>query len=129
MKLEKIESSKRKYTYLDTDISGLNSNDEIIASIKDKINSDDLFKVTLKGVAENDFELSVSYIENALKDICFFIKIYDETSPVLDFSLIEKEESLRGYFIRNLKEIATEEEFMLAARIGLNALSGRKTDL
>ena len=88
-----------------------------------------MFKVTLKGVAENDFELSVSYIENALKDICFFIKIYDETSPVLDFSLIEKEESLRGYFIRNLKEIATEEEFMLAARIGLNALSGRKTDL
>lgn len=129
VKLEKIESSKRKYIYLDADISGLSSNDEIINLIKEKVNSDDLFKVTLKGVAENDFELSVSYIENSLKDICFFIKIYDETSPVLDFSLIEKEESLRGYFIRNLKEIATEEEFMLAARIGLNALSGRKTNL
>ncbi|MBR1969332.1 MAG: DNA repair exonuclease [Clostridia bacterium] len=129
VKLEKIESSKRKYTYLDADISGLNSNDEIIASIKDKINPDDLFKVILKGEATSDFELSTSYIEDSLKESCFYIKIYNETSPALDFSLIEKEESLRGYFIHNLKEIATEEEFMLAARIGLNALLGRKTDL
>ena len=129
IKLERIESSKRKYIYIDTDISDLNSNDEIINLIKEKINSDDLFKVTLKGTAKSDFELSVSYIEDSLKEYCFFIKIYNETSPALDFSLIENEESLRGYFIRNLKEIASEEEFMLAARIGLNALLGRKTDL
>lgn len=128
-KLSHIDCTRRKYCYIDIDISEFASNDEIISAIKNEINSEDLFRVTLKGVYKFDFELSVSYMEAELKESCFYVKIYNETSPALDLSLIENEESLRGYFLRNLKELVTEEEFSLAARIGLNALEGRKTEL
>ena len=70
------------------------------------------------------------FVNQMNKDEKADLKHYNTKAPKAQeyFDEIEKEESLRGYFIHNLKEIATEEEFMLAARIGLNALLGRKTD-
>lgn len=128
-KIEHICNSTRKYIYRDIDITQLESNDEIANEIKNVINNTDLFKISLTGVYNPTFELSVSYIESLIKEMCFYIKIADETSPVKDISAIENEESLRGYFVRNLKKLAADDTFDLALRIGLNALEGRKTDL
>lgn len=128
-KIEHICNSTRKYIYSDIDITELSSNEEIANEIKKIINGEDLFKISLKGVYNPVFELSASYVESLIKEMCFYIKVTDETSPALDISAIENEESLRGYFIRNLKKSVSDDAFDIALRIGLNALEGRKTDL
>ena len=128
-KVEHICNSVRKYIYHDVDITELSSNEEIADEIKNIINNKDLFRISLTGVYNPAFELSVSYIESLIKETCFYIKIIDETSPIKDISVIENEESLRGYFVRNLKKLSSDDTFDLALRIGLNALEGRKTDL
>ncbi len=118
-----ISLSKRHYHNISYDITGL-ENSEIIFGIADILNENDLHRVTLMG--EYTEEINIPFIKDELSGKAFFIDIFNNTSPAYDFDSIEKEESLRGEFLRELRKISdSEEEFVLSAKAGLDALSGK----
>ncbi len=118
-----VSLSTRHYCNISYNITG-QGNSEIIAGISDIVNESDLYRITLTG--EYTDEINIPFIKDALSGKAFFIDIFDNTSPAYDFDSIEKEESLRGEFLRELRKISdSEEEFILSAKAGLDALSGK----
>ena len=128
-KLTQVDFSLRKYKTLDFDITG-KSEQEIINGIKALTNPDDFFSFTLTGEYSESSSPDIAYIKEVLEKALHYIELTDDSFPCYDFDVIEKEESLRGAFLRELREITgSEEEFARAAKIGLDALGGRIPDL
>ena len=118
-----VSLAKRQYHNISYDITG-QENGEIISGISEIIKGSDLYRITLVG--EYTDETNIPFIKDALSGKAFFTDISDNTSPSYDFDSIEKEESLRGEFLRELRKIcASEEEFIVSAKAGLDALSGK----
>ncbi len=128
-KLFPVDFSLRKYRTLSFDITGKTEN-EIINGIKKLTNPEDFFHFTLSGEYQEKNAPDIIYIKNFLEKDLHYIEITDDSFPGYDFDSIEKEESLRGAFLRELREnTRSEEEFMRTAKIGLDALGGRIPDL
>ena len=118
-----VSHSKRHYHNIEYDITG-QENGDIIAGILNFLNENDLYRITLIGEYTN--EINAAFIRDELSNKAFFIDVTDNSSPAYDFDIIEKEESLRGEFLRELRKIVgSEEEFILSAKVGLDALSGK----
>lgn len=127
--ISQIDFSLRSYKALSFDITKKNEQ-EIIDGIKSLTNPNDFFSFTLTGEYSESSAPDITYINDALDKNLHYIEINDKSFPGYDLDAIEKEESLRGAFLRELREITiSEEEFARAAKIGLNALGGRIPDL
>ncbi|MBE7033536.1 MAG: DNA repair exonuclease [Ruminococcaceae bacterium] len=121
--LSPIPLSKRHYRNISYDVSGEDT-EKILQGIKNIINSEDLYKITLVG--ETSDELNTDFLQNELEPCCFYVELFDETSISYDFDAIEKEESLRGEFLREVRKLTvSEEEFILCGKAGLDALTGK----
>lgn len=121
-KLFPISFSKRHYHNVSCNISGEDT-EKILQKLKIIIHSEDLYKITLTG--ETADEINTEFLENELKAYCFYAEIYDDTSLSYDFDAIEKEESLRGEFLREVRKLtSSEEEFILCGKAGLDAIMG-----
>ncbi len=122
-KLFPVSLSKRHYHNISYDISGEDT-EKILQELKKIVHSEDLYKITLIG--ETADEINTEFLESELKAYCFYAEIYDDTSLSYDFDEIEKEESLRGEFLRELRKLtSSEEEFILCGKAGLDALMGK----
>lgn len=128
-KLSMIDFSLRKYRIFSVDITGKTEN-EIINEIKELSNSDDFFHIILTGEYSESASPDTAYIKETLQKDMHYLEITDESTPCYDLDVIAREETLRGVFLRELREKArSEEEFVCAAKIGLDALGGRIPDL
>ena len=123
-KITPVSIAKRRYHNISLDVSGYSVN-EIIEKIKSAITDSDIYRITLTGEqCENDM-LDTDFIKESVSDSAFYIEIYDNTLVAYDFDEIEKEESLRGEFLRELRKLSSsEEEYITSAKAGLDALSG-----
>lgn len=123
-KITQLSFSKRRYHNICVDISGY-SPDEIIGKIKSLISASDLYRIELTGERNEDMTINTAFIQASVADFAFYVEISDSTTVGYDFDRIENEESLRGEFLRSLRKIAAgEEEYIIAAKAGLDALSG-----
>ncbi|MBQ8808013.1 MAG: DNA repair exonuclease [Clostridia bacterium] len=123
--LTPVSLSKRHYRNISYDISGKDSA-LIIKELKDLINEKDLFRITLTGEYLSGEKISTVSIKEQLEKDAFYIDIFDESTQGYDFDQIEKEKSLRGEFLRSLRSLCeSEEEYILSAKAGLDALSGK----
>ncbi len=127
--LTPIDFSLRKFINLTIDVTARSEN-EIIADIAKQTNGRDFFRVTLIGEHTENTPFDVKYIKDSLSGKLHYLDISDETTPAYDFDLISEEDTLRGAFLRELRERSgSEEEFVTAAKIGLDALSGIIPDM
>lgn len=121
--LTPVSLSQRQYRNISYDVSGEDT-EAIIQGLLKAINNDDLYKIILIGETSDSF--STEMIEEELAKQCFYLEISDESSLSYDFDAIEKEESLRGEFLREVRKLTTsEEEFIRCGKAGLDALSGK----
>ena len=128
--VKNISFTRRNYVKLGFDITELSTNIEIIEGLRKLINNKDLYRIQLLGTVSADSPVSASHIESALSSEAFYVKVSNLTTLGEDISQLLNEKSVRGDFLRNLKELcSSQEEFELAAKIGLNALSGIKTEV
>ena len=130
-KLSMISRSKRKYKNLSIDVSRINS-EEAVKSLATQLCSTDCVRVSLRGEITASDDINPEYIKNELQDRVFYLEVSDNTSICYDFDMIETEQSLRGEFLRELRKISdSEEDFIISAKAGLDALSGEvpKIDL
>ncbi len=123
-KITPISFSKRKYHNISIDVSGYCAS-EMIEKIKSQIKESDIYRITLSGEQCESDMIDTDFVQKSLSEDAFYIEVYDNTTVGYDFDEIEKEESLRGEFLRELRKLSSsEEEFITSAKAGLDALSG-----
>lgn len=139
LEYEFVRTSKRQYYNLEVDITGFETDEQVLEAIMELIKnvpSTSLATVRLKGFTESDFNPSLKYIEESLNERIFFIKLIDSTSPSYNFDEISSEPGLRGLFVRKMiKKIDEEKDDEVKTRLkksldlGLKALEKGKIDL
>lgn len=111
-------------------LSGSLSFDDIIARINsslDGICRDDIVQVTLTGEITEDTDIETDSYQTALESRFFFIRFKNKTEPFIDYTKYAKDVSLKGEFIRLVKEQAdlSDEEKTQIIMTGIKALAGR----
>lgn len=137
--LEFKKTCKRQYIEKDISIDGLFGYREvkkkILSELKEFNLKADIFKLNLIGEVDANFKIDENILSEKLSDKFYFVKIRDKTDIAVDIDNIENEHSIKGLFIRNLKESidnSSEEEkeiLELALKLGLQSLSEEEVNL
>lgn len=146
IKAERFKTSVRSYHDKKLDITGCKNLEEVkmrIIGLLEGLRPDrDLMRITLAG--RTDLSLETDTLTEYFSEDWFYIMIYNETQKSFDIEELEKDPSLKGAFVREIKsriesikkalendpdntELKKEEEkLLLAMNYGLEALhSGR----
>lgn len=91
----------------------------------------DYYRFYLTGNCEESLTSRIPMLEQELRDRLHYVELFDETQPAIDWTLVRKEQNLRGFFVDALqKKIAApgddreKEVRRLALRYGWQALEG-----
>jgi DNA repair exonuclease SbcCD nuclease subunit len=123
--------SQRVYELIEVDLTGINSQEEIlrsiISSVDEKKRVKNFYKVILKGEVYSDLPINIKKLQYRLKEIFYYIKIIDETTVKLDYDMVKNENSLRGIFLRKVykkleEEPDNKESLERALKLAFNAL-------
>jgi hypothetical protein len=94
-----------------------------------KINPDDymndLYKVVLVGEIPPNMSIDTAAVESRIVNDVFFIKVIDSTEIAVDLDEIGKEETLKGLFVRKMRDeyhAAIADKNEIRAEIIKNAL-------
>ena len=130
-----IPFAKRRVCSLEADISGSRNTAEILFRVEQTmLQSDctekDYVEVQLTGALDITCEKNLTYIEAAEKQKFYCFHVVDKTTLSLHTEDYRYDESLKGYFIRQVLEDGTlsPEEQTQIARIGLQAIFGEAFD-
>lgn len=146
IKVERFDTSVRTYHDKNLDITGCKTIEEVkmrILGLLEGLRPDrDLMRITLTG--RTDLSLETDILTEFFSEDWFYFQIYNETQKNFDIEEIEKDPSLKGAFVREIKsridsieeelkkdseniELEKEKErLLLAMNFGLEALhSGR----
>lgn len=132
---EKICLAKHRYMVETIDITGAEKDSDVIDRIRQRIGmknyrEETALRVILTGALIPDYIPAIEFIVGAIEGL-YHLEIKDETAPVLDYSELERDMSIRGEYYRELiarMRTMNDEERKVAAealRIGLCALSGK----
>lgn len=109
------------------------SEDELEGLICDKIKDipeKDLVKVIISGETEENTDIDVEYLTEKFEKRFYFLKLCDDTKLSIKYEDYENDISLKGEFIRLVKEKRIrEEDKREIILMGLKALRGREIDL
>ena len=127
---------KRIYHDIEVDVSDCETADSVYEAVLKSIVGEkqkDLYKITLTGKLPVDVVVSTDVIKNRLDGI-FFVKIKNKTGLKLDYELIRKEFSLRGFFLDEMLrckenclaggDTAGAEKYDTAIEYGMRAFEG-----
>jgi len=135
--LEYRSLCKRKYFDVKIDVSGCRTNEDIAGRILNSAAHLDpagnLFKIVLVGELPEGFFLYRSVIEDKLKDSFYFLKINDGTRTAVDLGRLAGDFSLKGVFVKKVKERLEKAEdekerkrLEMALKYGLQVLEEGK---
>lgn len=123
--LEHIVSSKRRYIHLDFDISGFSSNAEVWEALKEKLSDENLYKIRLVG--NPSFSVAASFIQEEAEKKVFYAEVSDICDAGQNLDELLNSNGFKGIFLQEIKKrCENEKDFTLAAKIALDALSGKK---
>lgn len=122
---ERIVTSVRSYAEQTIDISDCTDNLDVVDFLHQFIQPQGIYRFHLEG-HKNDFDLSVPYILSCLQNFCFDLQI-DVLEPP-DYTVLSKEPSLRGAFVRTVlqREDLNESQKTYILQLGLNAMEGER---
>lgn len=133
--LEFIPLSKRILIETNIDITNCYSDKQVVnlttAYLNDNFGDnfqENLYRIIFTGLTVENYRPNCQYIESALSEIVFFIKIGNNSVPNIDFNTLSKELSLKGIFTKNMldkidkcNDTFEKENLRNALYIGLNA--------
>lgn len=137
---EFIPFAKRKLYKIYVDVSGIESTPEAEDLIESKLNAlketesninESLIEIVLSGNVSIDTEIDTLVLTSFFSEDYFFLKVKDETGIGIDYTLFEKDESLKGEFVRLVKdrEEISDEDKNLIIKTGIGLLSGEKPEV
>ena len=128
---EFVPMAGRNLYELEVDITGVNDSVEISTRIKETIESccyskDSLVKIVLTGDVDVECDINIDYLNKKVEDEFYYTRIKDKTGIKIDFEMFVHDESLKGEFVRRVKEEASlsEEDKAKVIRYGILALRG-----
>jgi DNA repair exonuclease SbcCD nuclease subunit len=145
LEIEYISTALKSYKNISVSISGCNTDENAVKTIKDGIKNsmkpdekplDCLFYITLNGICEKGFKLNIKFVENTLKDEFFFVRIKDLTRMDYDIVEISKEPGIRGLFVQKINKMMENaendrdrERLSRALYYGLDALGRGRVEI
>lgn len=121
--------SSREFFETEMSVNGMENwymfREEAVKFLKKNYPSSSLIKITLTGSRRTDFEIDAEGLESRLLEEFFFVKIYDKTALEISEEDFKNDKSVRGEFMRLVKNSdLSEEEKTAVITLGLNALKG-----
>ena len=129
MKLTFVPFARRRYQWLTADVTGVDPLEALRRELPPHPETD-IFRMVLTGETEEPPRLDALY--DALSPDCFYLELQDRTTRCRDLWEHCGEDTLRGLFLRDLRQrydAAPAEEkprLLQAARFGLAALENRE---
>lgn len=131
-KLSFAPIASRTLYALDVDVSGVMTTQEAAVCIEKKLvevnyPSKSMVKIVLTGEVDVECEINLDFLKDMFADYFFFEKVSNHTKMLVNYSDYEKDESLKGEFIRMvMKSDLSEERKSEVIRCGIMALSGEE---
>lgn len=128
-----LRFSKRRYEILNVNLTGtiseITAYDKISAAVRKNYSDDTSLRLVLEGEISPSVSLNESVIRQKLESGLFSLQIKNNTLPLFDYSMLEKDKTIRGEFFRCLLPFfkgsdEQRENAALALRYGLSALAG-----
>ncbi len=128
-----IPFSRRHIRRYEVDVSNLLEGRAMAKKIREEVsfNKEDIYRVELIGEVDAEVEEFVGDICAYLEGVCAFLSVKDYTKKKIDYAAYEYDLSLKGEFVRAVKNCEEYDEGEKAQIIayGLRALSGREVDV
>ena len=127
-----VSCSTRTLYTLPVDVTGVMTTNEAAKQIELAINtnpipSNSLVKIMLTGALNVECELSMEYLSELFSDYYYFVKLENATRLQINDGDYEKDESLKGEFVRMVMNSDLDEEKKSEVlRCGIMALSGEE---
>lgn len=130
VKAEFVPVSKRVVHEIPVKLSGVQNFSEIMRKITDSlagISSKDIVQIDLTGELSEEMEIEPESYQSALASDFFYVCVKDKTETKIDYTKYEKDVSLKGEFIRLVKnqQNLSEEQKIKIIMTGIKALAGR----
>lgn len=131
LNLDFIPLCSHCYRIHTVDLAG-QSPEDAIQRILPETPTSDIVRILLKGERDEDGALPLSFLQQLAEPYYYSVTLFDQTELPRNLWAKEEEDSLQGYFLRNMHrrlQEATEEEkprLELAVRFALAALEGRE---
>lgn len=116
------------------DVSGLSDSYSVYLRAEAEIpfKKDCIYRVVLVGEVDAEVEMDsiVLDLERSLRSLCAHVRIKDKTTKKIDYTAYDGDNSLKGEFVRMVKESTeyTEEQKAQIIAYGLKALAGGEVD-
>ena len=133
---EFVPFAKRMMRELTVDASDAVTSDEAIAltraaGVLADVSPEDMVKVILSGETSLEAEFDEAYMEKALEEDFYFVKVVNRSRPRVDYDGFALDASLKGEFVRRVKASVqtgelTEEEAADMIWLGIRLLSGEE---
>ena len=137
-----IDTDKNSHTFipfsqnvienLSVNVSNLTEGYSMAKRIRDthSLNRTNIYQIELNGEVNADIEEFTKDIESQLQYDCSYVRVKDCTIKKIDYSLYENDNSLRGEFVRLVKNNPdlSEEDKRQIIVYGLRALEQREVD-
>lgn len=126
LKIDFKKIDERTFKEIELSVTEIISKEELVEKINVlEISEKEMAKLILTG--KRSFSINTKEIEKLIEKENI-LKIKDKTTTAIDIEKIEKEASVKGFFIKELKENykeygLSEEEVEQAIEIGLNAMN------
>ena len=134
MDFQFVPFAKRIIYWEKLDVSGLEKSDDIVRKIYELVHeknilAKDMLRVELTGKVGDSTKIDVDYIEASLREDFYHVKIEDKTKPFVDYAGFINDRSLRGQFVRLIKEkqdngSLSDDEAAEITRLGIDVLAG-----
>ena len=125
--------AKRTLHEIPVGLSGFISETELQTEIEESIAhlpQEDLVKIILEGDIDENTDIDVKYLMNKFDSRFYFLKIYDHTKLQILYENYINDISLKGEFLRLVKEQEIEEDIKREIMmLGLKVLAGREIDI
>lgn len=126
-----VPIARRKIYALDIDVNGCNTTMDIANRIESELAKNTyaescLMKFVLTGEVNIECEIDTAYLMKLFEDRFYFLKIYDETKPYVDYDAFALDISLKGEFVRTVMKDEELDETQKAEiiRCGIQILTG-----
>ena len=125
-----VPISKRIVHEIPVKLSGVLDFSDIMQKITDSlagISSKDIVQVDLTGELSEETEIEPESYQSVFASDYFYLRVKDKTETKIDFTKYEKDVSLKGEFIRLVKnqQNLSEEQKIKIIMTGIKALAGR----
>lgn len=121
----------RLFREISADVSACRDSQEMLKAVSGKMQEErcrsrDLIKVLLTGEREITEEIPLEYLTAQLNRLFYFVKLEDQTRIMVDYRSFASDPSLKGEFVRRVRqeESLTEEEKAEIIQRGIRLLMG-----